>query len=59
MVKGLVYSVVNAATGKLTLNITAKIAEEIIWNGPGISPQNIPTATPPDTDLRFRCQRLG
>lgn len=27
--------------------------------GPGIKAQNTPSATPEDTERRFRCQRLG
>ncbi len=47
MVSGLLYSVVMSASGRLTRNSTHKSAAPGIWNGPGISPQNIPTATAP------------
>src|SRR5450759_55805 len=59
MVNGLVYSVVINATGRLTRNDTASRVAPIICNGPGISPQNIPTATPPATERRCKCHRLG
>src|SRR3989338_628466 len=59
MVNGLVYNVVNAATGKLTRSSTASSTAEIICNGPGIRPQNKPIATPPATERRCRCHRLG
>ena len=59
MVNGLVYSVVNNATGRLTRSHTASNAALSICNGPGINPQNSPSATPPATERRFKCHRLG
>src|ERR1019366_10254132 len=59
MVKGLVYSVVASATGRLTRNGTASNAAVSICSGPGTRPENMPTATPPATEWRFRCHRLG
>ena len=46
------------ATGRLTRNNTASSTELIICSGPGIKPQNIPTATPPETERRCKCHRL-
>jgi hypothetical protein len=59
MVSGLVYSVVSSATGRLTRNSTATMPAPSICSGPGISPQNMPAATPPAAERRFRCQSDG
>src|SRR5450759_3920381 len=59
MVNGLLYSVVINATGRLTRNDTASRVAPIICNGPGIRPQKSPTPTPPATERRCKCHRLG
>jgi len=59
IVKGFVYKVVINATGRFRRSSPESSAAVSICSGPGISPENRPIATPPETDLRFRCQRLG
>ena len=44
----------------LVLLVTAgPAAAATIWNGIGMNAQNSPTATAPETERRFKCQRLG
>src|SRR5260370_9269203 len=59
MVNGFVYSVTNSATGMFLRSGTARRNAPSIWNGPGIRPQNKPSATAPETDLRLRHHRFG
>ena len=59
MVNGLVYSVVSSASGRLTRKTSAQTAAPIICSGPGISPQNMPAATAPAAEWRFRCHSRG
>ena len=36
-----------------------EITDIAICTGPGSKPANMPAATPPATECRFKCQRLG
>jgi hypothetical protein len=59
MVKGLVYTVVSIASGRLTRKTTAQIAAPSICRGPGIRPQNMPAATAPAAEWRLRSHNRG
>jgi len=45
--------------GRLTRQTSAHSAAPSIWKGAGISPKNMPAATPPATEWRFMCHRRG
>ena len=59
MVNGFDIHTMGTAINTLTRNTKAPMAAINIWKGRGINVQNMPSASPPAAERRFKCHKDG